>query len=187
MTIAYRPEVTEQIEREKMSVKIYAVVTEDFIRRMRNWAKAGAGLMRSGGNISSIYTLGVRVDRYVSTAPPLLLGEFDDTDNALRCVPIRYRQAVMQFWRYEGQPMRWQARRLRNAPMLSYHTFEAWVIKGHELLRIELASRAALNGERTNGGVAADDSAASEARIAGPSIRKQMLAAFAASPVMTIK
>lgn len=124
-----------------MSERIYQAITEDFIRRMRNWAKAGAGLLRSDGPISSIYELGVRVDRYVSTAPPILTGEADDTDTALLAVPIRYRQAVQQFWRYEDRPLRWHARHLR--PGLSYHTFEAWVMRGHELLLGELSARSA--------------------------------------------
>lgn len=122
-----------------MSERIYQAITEDFARRMRNWAKAGAGLLRSGGAISSIYTMGVRVDRYVSTEPPILTGEADDTDTALLAVPIRYRQAVQQFWRTEGQSLRWQARQVRYD--LSYHTFEVWVMKGHELLLAELAAR----------------------------------------------
>ena len=126
-----------------MSERIYQAITEDFIRRMRNWAKAGAGLLRSGGGpISSIYAGGVRIDRYVSTEPPLLNGEADDTDAALLVVPIRYRQAVQQFWRYEGQSLRWQARRLRLG--MKHHTFEDWVIRGHKLLQTELAVRSAV-------------------------------------------
>lgn len=126
-----------------MSERIYAALTEDFIRRMRNWAKAGAGLLSSGGPISSIYEMGVRVDRYVSTAPPLLSGEADDTDQALLRVPVRYRQAVQQFWRYEGQPLRWHARRLRKKPALNHEVFQDWVLKGHEYLRDALAERSA--------------------------------------------
>lgn len=124
-----------------MSDRIYAAITEDFIRRMRNWAKAGAGLLCSRGSISSIYRGGERVDRYASLEPPLLAGEADDTDAALLAVPIRYRQAVQQFWRFEGRPLRWHARRLRKD--MSYHTFEAWVARGHECLIEELAARSA--------------------------------------------
>jgi len=130
-----------------MSEKIYAAMTDDFIRRMRNWAKAGAGLLSANVRISSIYRMGVRVDRYVSTAPPVMMGEADDTDTALLAVPIRYRQAVMQFWRYETAPLRWHARKLRpgsiDGKQFSYHTFEAWVMTGHELLLSELAARSA--------------------------------------------
>lgn len=124
-----------------MSERIYQAITEDFMRRMRNWAKAGAGLLHTGGPISSIYDLGVRVDRYVSTEPPILTGEADDTDTALHSVPIRYRQAVQQFWRYEERPLRWHARHLRHG--MSYHTFEVWVMTGHQLLLGELARRSA--------------------------------------------
>ena len=130
-----------------MSDRIYAAITEDFIRRMRNWAKAGAGLLRSGGGpISSIYHGGVRIDRYVSGEPPMLHGEADDTDTALLAVPIRYRQAVQQFWRWEGQSLRWNARRLRTD--MDYHTFEIWVMRGHVLLLAELAVRSACLYER---------------------------------------
>lgn len=129
-----------------MSERIYRAVTEDFIRRMRNWAKVGAGAMADGVRISSIYSIGVRVDRYVSTVPPLLTGEADDTALALLSVPIRYRQAVERFWQYEGQSLRSQARLVRID--LNHHTFEAWVMKGHELLIEELAMRAAAFHER---------------------------------------
>lgn len=134
-----------------MSEKIYAAITDDFIRRMRNWAKAGAGLLSSGGRISSIYSMGVRVDRYVSTEPPILHGEADDMAEALLGVPIRYRQAVQHFWLYEGAPMRWHAGKLRPAidgKQFSYHTFEAWVMKGHELLLSELAAHSAASHAR---------------------------------------
>lgn len=124
-----------------MSDKIYAALTEEFVRRMRNWAKAGAGLLSSGGRISSCYALGVRVDRYVSLEPPLLHGEADDTDTALLGVPIRYRQAVQQFWRFEGQPMRWHGRRIR--PHIGHETFEHWVLIGHDLLGTQIALRSA--------------------------------------------
>lgn len=124
-----------------MSERIYAAVTENFIRRMRNWAKAGAGLLKSKGSISSIYRGGVRSDRYASIEPPLLGGEASDTDLALSVVPIRYRQAVQQFWSCEGQSLRWHAGHSRHK--LTYETFEIWVMKGHELLVEELATRSA--------------------------------------------
>ena len=132
-----------------MSEKIYQALTDDFIRRMRNWARAEAGLGVGGIGASSIYSLGVRVDRYVNTALPVLEGEALDTGAALAQVPIRYRQAVEQFWRFEGRPIRWHARRLRPPGSgMSYHTFEVWVLTGHEHLRAALGKRSEAHRDR---------------------------------------
>ena len=123
-----------------MSERIYAALPEDFIRRMRNWARAfSAKDQAKDVAISSIYTLGVRVDRYASAAIPMLIGDAVDTDEALHSVPVRYRQAVQEFWKFEGRSLREHARLLK--PGLSFHTFERWVMVGHEALRGVLAVR----------------------------------------------
>lgn len=125
-----------------MSDKIYQAISEDFIRRMRNWAKSGAGLIRSNGRISSIYSQVLPGGyRHGSFDPPVLMGEASDVDMALLAVPIRYRQAVQQFWRNEGRSLRWHAGHCRIG--LNYETFEAWVIKGHARLQVEIYARSA--------------------------------------------
>lgn len=99
-----------------------------------NWARANAGigvyastsafnLMRGGGYAASV---------------PVLIGEAEDTSAALTELPIRYQQAVMLFWQFEGaRPLCWLARRCGQG--VDYRTYEARVIKGHELLRAEIA------------------------------------------------
>jgi hypothetical protein len=65
----------------------------------------------------------------------VLFGEADDTQKAIDSLPARYGQAVSQFWLYEGRSLRWHGRHRQ----VNYETFEAWVLKGHELLKAELA------------------------------------------------
>jgi hypothetical protein len=128
-----------------MSDTIYAKLTEDFIRRMRNWVKARdmAVTPSSWPGPHNIYG---RCDgsAYMETPIPLLCGEAQDTEAAVRSLPGRYRDAVKQFWLYEGQSLRRHA--LRRG--IDYHTFEAWVIKGHELLKQELGRLTAYNQAR---------------------------------------
>ena len=121
-----------------MSERIYQAITDDFIRRMRNWAEWEGGGGASA--ISSIYE-GMPSDGWGSDAPIILEGEALDTALALDSVAIRYRQAVMQFWRFEGRPLRWHARHLRLG--LEHRTFESWVIKGHDELVAFLRARSA--------------------------------------------
>ena len=128
-----------------MSDRIYAELTEDFIRRMRNWVKARdmAVTPSSWPGPHNIYG---RCDGsgYMETPIPLLCGEAQDTEAAVRNLPGRYRDAVKQFWLYEGQSLRRHA--LRRG--VSYHTFEDWVIKGHELLKAGLAKNTAYHQAR---------------------------------------
>ena len=128
-----------------MSDTIYAKLTEDFIRRMRNWVKARdmAVTPSSWPGPHNIYG---RCDGsgYMETPLPLLCGEAQDTEAAIRQIPGRYRQAVTQFWSYEGQSLRRHA--IRRG--LHHETFEAWVIRGHEALKGALAKRTAYNQAR---------------------------------------
>lgn len=117
-----------------MSDKIYSALTEDFIRRMRNWVKAKDGAPIAGGGVS-LYELGIGVDRYREAMVPVLFGEAEDTKTALGGLPARYKQVVEQFWLYEGRPMRWHGRHRA----VDRETFETWVMKGHEMLKAELA------------------------------------------------
>lgn len=124
-----------------MSEKIYKAISDEFARRMRNWVKAGPVGERCSGSISSVYSLGVRVDRYVSVAPPVINGDAYDIDAALIEVPGRYGQAVRQFWEREGLSLREHARQIRHDPPLKYETFERWVIEGHKILEPALWRR----------------------------------------------
>lgn len=114
-------------------------LTADFIRRMRNWARAMAG-----GGISPVRAMdyGTQIDGgYRELGMPILDGEAMDTEAALATVPMRYQQAVRQYWSFEGRSWRWHGAH-RN---VHHETFRVWVIKGHDLLRPEFARRAALH------------------------------------------
>lgn len=104
---------------------------EDFIRKMRNWARSNLG----GGMyaMTSAYD-GVRSDGY-DTQMPILDGEAQDVDAALMTVPNRFRQAVMLFWTYEGRELTWLARRLE----CDYRAVERRVRQGHMLVIAQLA------------------------------------------------
>ena len=118
-----------------MSERIYKALSDDFIRRMRNWVMAEAGAL---GMSSLTLDLGCTRDGYRESTMPILCGEAQDTIEGLRKLPIRYRQAVEQFWRYEGRSLRAHARRRQ----VHYSTFEAWVMRGHDLLRDVLRRKA---------------------------------------------
>jgi hypothetical protein len=114
-----------------VSERIYAVLDDDFIRRMRNWARAQDG--------TPIPTAGVDYvdDRYREAKMPVLFGEALDTGRALLSLPADHRSAVEQFWLYEYRSLRWHAKRLA----VSYHTFEVWVVAGHIELQAALRRR----------------------------------------------
>lgn len=118
-----------------MSKKIYAPLSEDFVRLMRNWARARAGLLASLGlAMSSIYDGPIRIDRNPEPRIPVLEGDAQNVSEALMRVPARYRQAVELFWDMEGASLRQLARRCGKEGV-NYFTFESWVIIGHERLR----------------------------------------------------
>lgn len=131
--------------------RIYRELTEDFIRRMRNWAMAQAGAPVSAMTLD----LGCTADRYREATVPILNGEAQDTQEALCTLPNRYRQVVEQFWRFEGRALDWHARHrglgLHRPPAEwpgSRNTFVAWVMLGHELLKAEFARRSEANARK---------------------------------------
>jgi len=128
-----------------MSERIYAELTEDFIRRMRNWVSArDLSLVQSSWPGAGVVYGRCDGSGYTEIPPGLLYGEAMDTQVAVRALPERYQYAVLQFWMYEGRSLRHHGRRRG----IDYHTFEVWVIKGHELLKQELRRRTAYNQAR---------------------------------------
>ncbi|WP_025041014.1 hypothetical protein [Nitrosospira briensis] len=119
-----------------MSKKIYNELPEHFIRGMRNWALTNAGVIKERRTISSIYS-GIGGDTYGESNVPLLTGEARDIDQALSALPARYKQAVSLFWQYEGWPLTWFAR--RSGQGVDWRTYEQRVIRGHEMLKAEIA------------------------------------------------
>jgi DNA-directed RNA polymerase specialized sigma24 family protein len=128
-----------------MSKRIYAALPEEFIRRMRNWARSSSGTLKVAGLISSCYqrerivgdqwASGFYDDQYV-----ILHGDALDIDAALADVPTRYRASVQVFWWWEGCSLAAIARRLA----CDYRTAEERIIRGHETLRTALAVRRAM-------------------------------------------
>lgn len=121
-----------------MSDKIKDALNADFIARLQDWARGrevatSASSWPSDGPIGGI---GSGSKFHTHRIPPML-GRVHDTDMAIGCLPNRYRQAVQQFWMFEGLSLREHGRRRQ----IDYHTFETWVLKGHELLKCQFAVR----------------------------------------------
>jgi len=123
-----------------MSKKIYQELPEEFIRRMRNWARWNAGTDNPLGFGAQPAWRNAPASRWGDMPIGILSGEGGDTEGALNALAIRYCQAVKLFWQYEGQSLAYLARRC----VVDYRTYEQRVIDGHDLLRAELNRRAAL-------------------------------------------
>lgn len=120
-------ELLKQIMRE---------VPEDFIRRMRNWARAKAGVSLGYAQVNLEAVAG---GGYRESLIPTLGGEAEDTDAALQTLPVRVRQAVQLFWAWEDVELTVLARKCGG---IDRRTFAARVVDGHLMLRCELARRA---------------------------------------------
>lgn len=118
-----------------MSQRIMAELTNDFIRRLRNWASLNGREGKAEISPSSMFSAAGGGNRREATMPRLE-GEAQDTDRALSVLPIRYRQAVMLFWQYENQPLSVLARRCGQG--VDYRTYRDRVMQGHILLRSEI-------------------------------------------------
>lgn len=68
---------------------------------------------------------------------PILHGEAEDTDRALKTIPIRYRRAVELYWIWGDQDAELTV--LGKKCAVDYRTFGNRVIDGHRLLLAELA------------------------------------------------
>lgn len=101
---------------------------EDYVRRMRNWARAPG---EASYAMTSAYEGLTASSGYAEAPMPVLIGESQDTDRALQEVPNKYRQAVRKFWMYEGRSLHWLACQLRSPP-LDYRTVESWLDIGHQ-------------------------------------------------------
>ena len=138
-----------------MSERIYGAVDGEFTRRMRNWARARAGLLRDLGIAFTSAYQGFRHDRNPEAVMPVMQGDAQDVTQCLQQLPARYRQAVELFWDNEGASLRRLARKCEPRPArqggndrafmermavmsgkqgVNHETFEAWVMRGHELL-----------------------------------------------------
>lgn len=101
---------------------------EDYVRRMRNWARAPGAASYA---MTSAYDGLASSSAYSESPMPVMIGESQDTDRALQEVPNKYRQAVRKFWMYEGRSLHWLACQLQSPP-LDYRTIERWLELGHK-------------------------------------------------------
>ena len=114
--------------------RLIEAMDRHFVRLMRNWARAGAGLSGGGGgSLTSNYS-GFISGGYRESTMPVMNGEASDVSRALETLRLRERTAVKLFWSYEGRELEWLARRL----CCDYRTVEARLKKGHDLLRAEM-------------------------------------------------
>lgn len=121
-----------------MSHRIRSALNEHFILRMENWALVSSddGPKPGAYAASSIFSLTRVSDAYGYGSRPRQIGDAEDTDRALRELPIRYRQAVSLFWQYPDRPLSWMA--WRSGQGVDEQIFETRVMRGHDLLRAEL-------------------------------------------------
>jgi hypothetical protein len=117
--------------------KVMDALDEHFVRLMRNWARVAIGSSEAFASTGAYD--GISTDAWGDGGMPLLTGEAADVDLALQSIDQRYRKAVTLFWTREGESLPRLAVRLR--PGMHYETAQAWVMKGHELLRAELHRR----------------------------------------------
>lgn len=117
-----------------MSERIYRAITDRFRGRMQFWAaNQDAAVVSSSWPIEGALGNG----GVFGPKTPILLGPVHDVEMAIAALPMRYGQAVRQFWLFEGRSLRWHGRHRG----IKYETFEVWVMKAHELLKAEFAVR----------------------------------------------
>ena len=112
---------------------IMGALPDDFIRRMRNWAraKAGSSLGYAAVDLEAGPSGGYREARL-----PILSGEAEDTDLALQTLDVRYRRAVELWWAWEDTEITVLARRCGG---IDKKTYTRRVMEGHAALRGALA------------------------------------------------
>lgn len=118
-----------------MSDRIFRHLSKDDVLRLREWAaRIGDTPLPTSWPTDGPIGDGCKI-RFYQARLPRIVGRAHDTDMAIAELPNRYSQAVRQFWLFEGRSLRWHGQHRG----VSYHTFEAWVIKAHELLKSAFA------------------------------------------------
>jgi len=110
---------------------------DDFVRRMRNWARYRGG---EGYSVQAVdYSRDVVDQRYREASMPIMCGEARDTEAAMSAVlGVLIHKVVAQFWVREGASWRDHAKALD----CNHETARARVEVGHEQLQRELYRRA---------------------------------------------
>lgn len=119
---------------------IARTVDFELARTMRNWVLASSGAPLRALRLDA----GVRAEGHREAGLIVLYGEARDTQRALENMEPALASAVRHYWTYEGEALRWHARRLR----IKVETFTRRVCHGHRVLRRELAYARASREER---------------------------------------
>jgi hypothetical protein len=125
---------------------IFAQLPEDFVRRMRNWsASLGGGSVTTSSMLWNNIGSGSFESRI-----PVLMGEADDTDAAVRHLPQRHQEVVTVFWRYNTHDLEWMSRSTPRLRLWKIYpaTFRAWLDKGHAELQVAFIRSAEANRRR---------------------------------------
>lgn len=124
---------------------IYDALPEDFIRRMRNWARSC-----DGGPVGTS-RFEERIDHTRHDQPiPMLLGEADDTHAAVLKLLPWYQEVVTVFWRYEARPLRWMAgaTEILRAWKLGPVSFAEKLTIAHARLQVEIGKQKSAQRKR---------------------------------------
>jgi DNA-directed RNA polymerase specialized sigma24 family protein len=116
-------------------------VDDELARRMRNWARIGAG--ERVGVQAMDYSRGDLHRGYREATMPFIAGDAIEVEAALATLTIPVQRAVRRFWEREGQSWREHGDALGCDPK----TVRVRVEAGHALLRSELYRRAHLYRE----------------------------------------
>lgn len=125
-----------------MMDKVLAQLDDHFVRLMRNWARATAGI--NPFSMTTAYTGMMGRDAYDSGIP-VMRGEVVDVDMAFQVVPHKERNAVQMYWLWEGKSYVWLAGKLE----CSDKTVVQRCIDGHVWLKAELLRRRQMAGQLT--------------------------------------
>lgn len=115
-----------------MSNKVVKNLPDDFVIRMRNWARSNAGI--SHQHITMDYSRYLSASDGYSSSVPITMGDAIDVGRALGMLCPRDRQAVEIFWQYEGRSMEWFGHRAG----CDRRTYEARLVAAHDQVRAEL-------------------------------------------------
>lgn len=111
---------------------IIDALPDDFVRRMRNWARTVDGVSVSTSQLQD------RVDHTRPDQPiPTLIGEAQDTHKRVQRLPRLQQEVVAVFWTHLARELRWMARAtpiLREARLGSY-SFRQELESGHAALQ----------------------------------------------------
>lgn len=116
-----------------MSVQqIIRELPPEFVRKMRNWVRSelDGGMYAASKMFEDVIASSDGYDSHM----PILQGEAWDVNICLQTLAPKYREAVRDFWKWEGNSIRWLGRRLH----VEHHTARARLDEGHRQLQAAL-------------------------------------------------